>query len=138
MAVCRGPGGFRASGRLVGSISTLAGMVPSYSLFLQGSQSPLGEGIVPVSPRDSHEIVSTIGGGTQVDDFTKGFIKGHFTNNLRMESNTRKNITLECLNRAFKLRLGSIFLENTIQTSATCVPPLDMAPSMRIPVPNCI
>ena len=25
-----------------------------------------------VSPGDSHEILSTIGGGTQVDDFTKG------------------------------------------------------------------
>ena len=29
-----------------------------------------------VLPRDSHEISPTIGGGTQVDDFTKGFSKG--------------------------------------------------------------
>ena len=36
-----------------------------------------------VSPRDSHEISPTIGGGTQVDDLTKGFIKGTFTKNLR-------------------------------------------------------
>ena len=29
-----------------------------------------------VLPRDSHEIPPTIGGGTQVADFTKGFSKG--------------------------------------------------------------
>ena len=29
-------------------------------------------------PRDSHEISPTIGGGTQVDDFNKGFSKGFF------------------------------------------------------------
>ena len=32
-----------------------------------------------VLPRDSHEISPTIGGGTQVDDFPKGFIEGFFT-----------------------------------------------------------
>ena len=32
-----------------------------------------------VSPRDCHEISPTIGGGTQVDDFTKGFSKGNNT-----------------------------------------------------------
>ena len=36
-----------------------------------------------VLPRDSHEISPTIGGGTQVDDFTKGFIKGQIMKNLR-------------------------------------------------------
>ena len=36
-----------------------------------------------VLPRDSHEIPPTIGGGTQVADFTRGFIKGNFTKNLR-------------------------------------------------------
>ena len=30
-------------------------------------------------PRDSHEISPTIGGGTQVDDFTKGICKGNNT-----------------------------------------------------------
>ena len=33
--------------------------------------------------RDSHEIVPTKGGGTQVDDFTKGFTKGISEKNLR-------------------------------------------------------
>ena len=28
------------------------------------------------SPRDSHEILPTIGGGVQVADFTRGFTKG--------------------------------------------------------------
>ena len=36
-----------------------------------------------VLPRDSHEIPPTIGGGTQVDDFTKGFSKRHFTKRIR-------------------------------------------------------
>ena len=36
-----------------------------------------------VLPRDSHEISPTIGGGTQVDDFTKEFSKGKFTTNIR-------------------------------------------------------
>ena len=30
-----------------------------------------------VLPRDSHEISPTIGGGTQVDDFVKGFSQGN-------------------------------------------------------------
>ena len=33
--------------------------------------------------RDSHEIPPTVGGGTQVADFTRGFIKGKITKNLR-------------------------------------------------------
>ena len=33
-----------------------------------------------VLPRDSHEISPNIGGGTQVDYFTKGFSKGNITN----------------------------------------------------------
>ena len=33
-----------------------------------------------VLPRDSHEISPAIRGGTQVDDFTKGFSKGVFYN----------------------------------------------------------
>ena len=36
-----------------------------------------------VLPRDSHEIPPTIGGGTQVADFTRGFTKGKFTKNIR-------------------------------------------------------
>ena len=36
-----------------------------------------------VLPRDSHEISPTIGGGTQIDDFTKGFIKGNCTEHIR-------------------------------------------------------
>ena len=36
-----------------------------------------------VLPRDSHEISPTIGGGTQVDDLTKGFSKGNVTKDLR-------------------------------------------------------
>ena len=36
-----------------------------------------------VLPRDSHEISRTKGGGTQVDDFTRGFIKGKFTKHIR-------------------------------------------------------
>ena len=36
-----------------------------------------------VLPRDSHEIPPTIGGGTQVADFTRGFSKGKITKNLR-------------------------------------------------------
>ena len=36
-----------------------------------------------VLPRDSHEIPPAIGGGTQVADFTRGFIRGKHTNNLR-------------------------------------------------------
>ena len=36
-----------------------------------------------VLPRDSHEIPPTIGGGTQVDDFTKGFSKGQLSKNIR-------------------------------------------------------
>ena len=35
-----------------------------------------------VSPRDSHEISPTKGGGTQVDDLTKGFIRGIHTKNI--------------------------------------------------------
>ena len=35
-----------------------------------------------VSPRDSHEISPTIGGGTQVDDFTKGFVRAKHTKNM--------------------------------------------------------
>ena len=35
-------------------------------------------------PRDSHEITPTIGGGTQVDDLTKGFSKGKVTKNIRL------------------------------------------------------
>ena len=36
-----------------------------------------------VLPRDSHEIPPTIGGGTQVADFTRGFIRGKFTKHIR-------------------------------------------------------
>ena len=36
-----------------------------------------------VLPRDSHEISLTIGEGTQVDDFNKGFIRGQFTKHIR-------------------------------------------------------
>ena len=36
-----------------------------------------------VSPRDSHEILPSMGGGTQVADFTRGFIRGIFTTNIR-------------------------------------------------------
>ena len=36
-----------------------------------------------VLPRDSHEISPTIGGGTQVADFTRGFIRGKFTKHIR-------------------------------------------------------
>ena len=32
-----------------------------------------------VLPRDSHQVVSTLGGGTQDTDFNKGFTKGIFT-----------------------------------------------------------
>ena len=35
--------------------------------------------VVPVSPRDSHEILPTIGGGSEVADFCRGFTKGKFT-----------------------------------------------------------
>ena len=36
-----------------------------------------------VLPRDSHEISPPIGGGTQVDDFTKGFIEGKKAKHIR-------------------------------------------------------
>ena len=39
----------------------------------------LGSTVLGVSHRDSHEISPTLGGGTQVDDFTKGFITGTIT-----------------------------------------------------------
>ena len=38
-----------------------------------------------VLPRDSHEIPPTIGGGTQVADFTRGFIRGKTTKNFGEE-----------------------------------------------------
>ena len=39
-----------------------------------------------VLPRGSHEISPTIGGGTKVDDFTKGCFEGKIT-----ETNRRRN-----------------------------------------------
>ena len=36
-----------------------------------------------VLPRDSHEIPPTIGWGTQVADFIKGFTRGKITKDLR-------------------------------------------------------
>ena len=51
------------------------------------SVSHKGAGVVATPhgflPRDSHEISPTIGGGTQVDDFNKGFSKGFFDKILR-------------------------------------------------------
>ena len=45
------------------------------------SDEGAGVAVTPhgVLPRDSHEISLPIGGGTQVDDFTRGFTKGFLT-----------------------------------------------------------
>ena len=51
--------------------------------------------------------------------------------------------TLECPKHAFRLRLGRIFLDKflvffTTKNLQLVYPPFDMAPLMRIPMPNCV
>ena len=60
------------------SQATAGGAALQYNEGGLGGGDPHG-----ISPRDSHEISPTIGGCTQVDDFTKGFSKGKNTKNIR-------------------------------------------------------
>ena len=72
-----------------------------------------------VLPRDYHEIPPTLGGGTQVADFTKGFSKEKITKSIRRRNGgVRGPGTLCCpgLSLAFSMASLCFPLQNLIKS----------------------